>query len=312
MKNFWQKLKKPIMCSAPMSGVTNVAFRRILAKYGKPDVIFTEFVSCDGLSGEGKEKLLSQFRYNKLERPIVAQLFGSKPENFYASAKICKELDFDGIDINMGCPDKSVIKQKAGSYLIKEPELVSKIIKATKKGAEGLPVSIKTRLGYTSIDEATEWLTYLLNHSIATLSIHGRTKKQRYAGKVYWNKIEEAKKIAQKIAPKTLIIGNGNVKTISEAEALAKKHNLDGIMIGRALLSNPFLFNKNKLDLPRKIEILIEHAKLFEKFYPDRNFSEIKKFYKAYISGFSGANNLRLRLMKANNAKELEKYIKEE
>jgi nifR3 family TIM-barrel protein len=308
MNNFWQKLKKPIMCSAPMSGVTDAAFRFILAKYGKPDIIFTEFVSCDGLCSEGKERLLLQLRYDELERPIVAQLFGATPEYFYKSAKLCQKLGFNGIDINMGCPDKDVIRQKAGAVLIQNSKSAAKIIKSTKEGAGVLPVSVKTRLGY-SVIETEKWISFLLKQNLAVITIHGRTKKQRYTGKVYWNEIEKAKKIAQKISPKTLIVGNGDIKTLREARILAKKYNLDGIMIGRALLSNPFLFNRDNSVRSKKIEILIEHAQLFEKFYPNRNFSDIKKFYKAYISEFPGASRFRLELMEANNAKELKRYI---
>ncbi len=287
-----------------MSGVTDVAFRFVLAKYGKPDVIFTEFISCDGLCSDGKKKLLKQLKFDKSEKPIVVQLFGAMPEHFYESAKLCQKLDFDGIDINMGCPDKDVIKQRAGAALIQNPVLAAEIINSTKKGAGNLPVSVKTRLGY-SVIETEKWIDFLLKQNLTAITIHGRTKKQRYAGKVYWNEIKKVKKMAQK----TLIIGNGDVKTLNEAHALAKKYDLDGIMIGRALLSNPFLFNKNNSAVPKKMEILIEHVELFEKFYPNRNFSDIKKFYKAYISGFPGASRFRLKLMKANNAKELKRHI---
>ncbi len=294
-----------------MSGITDAAFRSILAKYGKPDVIFTEFVSCDGLCSDGKEKLLLQLKYDESERPIVAQLFGSNPINFYESAKICAKLGFDGIDINMGCPDKNVVKQNAGADLIQNRLLAGKIIQLTKKGAGNIPVSVKTRLGYNEI-KTKKWIGFLLKQDLTAIIIHGRTKKQGYAGQVHWNEIAKAKKMTQKMSIKTLIIGNGDVKTLKETNLLAEKYNLDGIMIGRALLSNPFLFNKDNLTISKKTEVLVEHAKLFEKLYPNRNFSEIKKFYKAYISGFSEASKFRLKLMKANNAKELEQYVKEQ
>jgi len=314
MKNFWQKLKKPIMCSAPMSGVTDAAFRYILAKYGKPDVIFTEFVSCDGLASEGKKKLLAQLQFDKSEQPIVAQLFGSTLENFYSTAKLCQKLGFDGIDINMGCPDKDVIKQRAGAHLIREPRLVSEIIKATKKGAGSLPVSVKTRVGYTSSQESASWISHLLKHSPAVITIHGRTKKQRYQGEVHWEKIKEAKLLAQKISPKTLIIGNGDIKTLGEAEKKAKTYNLDGIMIGRALLTNPLFFNKRRniedFSIQERVNLLLEHVILFKKLYPKRNFSDIKKFYSAYLSGFKGAKAFRIKLMKANDIKDLKKLLR--
>jgi len=315
MANFWQKLNKPIIASAPMSGVTDAAFRQILAKHGKPDVMFTEFVSCDGLCSEGKDKLLRQLEYSKEEKPIVAQLFGSKPENFYISAKLCKDLGFDGIDINMGCPDKSVIKQSAGSHLIREPELASEIIKATKKGAGDLPVSVKTRLGYTTTDEASQWLTHLLSHSTSVLSVHGRTKKQGYTGEVDWKNIENAKKIALRIAPDTLILGNGNVNSVEEAKKIANKYGLDGVMIGREMLTDPLVFNKEKsiqnLTFKERKNLLLEHANIFDKMYKEnKKFAEIKKFYKTYIADFKGAKEIRLELMKATNLKELKNILK--
>jgi nifR3 family TIM-barrel protein len=315
MNNFWQKLNKPIIASAPMAGVTDVVFRRVLAKYGKPDVMFTEFVSCAGLCSGGKERLSVQLKYDKSERPIVAQLFGSVPEHFYISAKICKDLGFDGIDINMGCPDKSVIKQKAGSRLINEFELVSEIIKATKDGASDLPVSVKTRLGYESTDEAAAWFTHLLNQSPAVVSVHGRTKKQGYAGEVDWDKIEMVKKMAFKISPETLIIGNGNVLNVLDAETKAKKYDLDGIMIGRGMLLDPLVFNKEKsiqdLNLEERKNFLLKHAEIFIKIYKDsKGFYDLRKFYKTYISDFTDAKELRAEMMKANNLEELKKILK--
>jgi nifR3 family TIM-barrel protein len=308
--NFWQKIKKPIMCSAPMSGITDASFRFMLAKYGKPDVMFTEFVSCDGLCSDGKERLLKQLIYDKLEKPIVAQLFGSKPENFYQSAKICKDLGFDGIDINMGCPDKSVVKQEAGSSLIKDPSLAGKIIEATKKGAGNLPVSVKTRLGYSQVD-MEKWIGYLLKFNLSALTIHGRTKKQGYGGSANWEEIGHVKTLAKEISPETLIIGNGDVKTLDDAHLKAKKYDLDGIMIGRALIANPLFFNKTRqikdLSIKERFDVLLEHIKIFEEIFKgeSRNFSDMKKFYKSYISDFKGASALRFELMKARNGEEI-------
>lgn len=316
VKNFWQKLKKPILCSAPMSGVTDTAFRQILAKYAKPDVIFTEFTSSDGLCSEGKKELLEQLKYTELERPVVAQLFGAKPEKFRQAAKLIKKLGFDGIDINMGCPDKDVIRQGAGAALIKTPQLASEIIQATKKEAGNLPVSVKTRIGYSRAETET-WIAFLLRHNLAALIIHGRTKMEGYGGKVDWNEIAKVKTLAQIVAPKTIVIGNGNVGTLQQAYSFAKKYRLDGIMIGRALFSNIFLFNSSSDSLSVKdiraiARILIEHAYLFEKLYPQKNFAAMRKFYKAYFSRFKNAAKLRLKLMEAKNAKQLEQIIRKE
>ena len=178
--NFWEKLNKPIFVLAPMADVTDAAFRRIIAKYGKPDVFWTEFVSADGLTlapEEGRKKLLRDLEYSESERPIVAQFFTSNPENMKKAAELAVELGFDGIDINMGCPDKSVEKQKAGAALIKNPKLAREIIRAAKAGAGSLPVSVKTRLGYNK-DELETWLPELLAEEPAVVTIHARTRKE--------------------------------------------------------------------------------------------------------------------------------------
>lgn len=297
-----------------MSGITDASFRFMLAKCGKPDVMFTEFVSCDGLCSEGKERLLKQLIYDKSEKPIVAQLFGSKPENFYQSALICKKLGFDGIDINMGCPDKSVVKQESGSSLIKNPFLAGEIIEATRKGAGNLPVSVKTRLGYSQID-MEKWISYLLKFNLDALTIHGRTKKQGYGGNANWEEIGHVKTLAKEISPKSIIIGNGDVKSLDEAYEKAKKYDLDGIMIGRALIANPLFFNKIRqmkdLSIRERFDMLSEHIKIFKEIFKDdsRNFSDMKKFYKSYISDFKGASALRFELMKARDGDEIKDTV---
>jgi len=309
---FWKELKKPLLCSAPMSGVTDAVFRKILTKNGKPAVIFTEFVSCDGLCSQGKEKLLRQLQFSKEEKPIVAQLFGSQPDNFYTSARLVKNLGFDGIDINMGCPDRNVIKQKAGAYLIKTPRIASQIIQATKKGAGDLPISVKTRIGYDK-NQIKEWASFLLQHKLAALTIHGRTKQQAYTGKVNWQAIYRTKEIAKKISPETLIIGNGDIKTLKEAFKKAREYKIGGIMVGRALLNDIFFFNQDKsiqsFSSRKRAELLIQHAQLFEDTFPQANFSNLKKFFKGYISDFKYSSSLREKLMKANNSQELKEIV---
>ena len=237
------------MALAPMADVTDAAFRRIIAKYGKPDVMFTEFVSCDGLCSSGRKNLMPILKYSERERPIVAQVFGAKPENFYESAKIIKKLGFDGIDINMGCPDKKVLKQGAGAALINKPKLAQEIIRQTKKGAGSLPVSIKTRIGYDKYDkkEFKNWLMVLLEEKPAAITIHGRTKKEMSLVPAHWDIIAEAVKIRNKFdnsKDRTLILGNGDAKSIADAEEKAKVSGADGVMIGRAIFGNPWLFSR--------------------------------------------------------------------
>src|SRR3990167_8036941 len=322
VKGFWKKLAmsrsrldRPILAMAPMADVTDAAFRRIIAKYGKPDVMFTEFVSCDGLCSAGQKNLLPILKFTKKERPIVAQVFGAKPENFYESAKLIKKLGFDGIDINMGCPDKKVIKQGAGAALMQNHELAKKIIKETKKGAGNIPVSIKTRIGYDKYDkkEFKKWLTALLEEKLAAIIIHARTKKEMSLVPAHWDIIAEAVKIRDKFfgdkKDKPLILGNGDVQSVADAKEKARVSGADGVMIGRAVFGNPWLFlNAQKTNF-EKLSVLFEHTKLFEKINKGRKFDVMKKHFKSYVSGFPGAKELRIKLMISKNAEDVEKII---
>ncbi|MDD2807301.1 MAG: tRNA-dihydrouridine synthase [Patescibacteria group bacterium] len=320
--NFWQKLKKPIMVLAPMADVTDAAFRRIIAKYGKPDVVYTQFVSCDGLCSAGKKKLLVDLKFTAQERPIVAQFFGAKPANFYQCAKLAVALGFDGIDINMGCPDKAVCKQGAGAALIKNPKLAREIIRETKRGAGELPVSIKTRSGDTK-DSLATWLPELLAETPAVVIIHARTRKEMSKVSANWDLIKQAVVIRNKMKSKTLIIGNGDVVGLDDAKKKVSETGCDGIMFGRAIFGNPWLFNKKikpaDITIEKKLKVMVEHTKLFEKLlmHPagggsasgGKNFAMMKKHYKAYVNGFDGAKELRMELMECDNAQEVEKIV---
>ncbi|MFH1838456.1 MAG: tRNA-dihydrouridine synthase [Candidatus Kuenenbacteria bacterium] len=307
-QGFWQKLKKPFFVLAPMHDITDIAFRQMFVKYGKPDVFYTEFVSVNGLCSQGKEKLLSYLKFEKNEKPIVAQIFGANPDNFFKAAKIIKALGFDGIDINMGCPDKQIEKQGAGAALIKNFKLAREIIRATQKGADQLPVSIKTRIGYKENILAT-WLPELLEESPVAIAIHARTKKELFASPAHWETIKQAIKIVKKNKSKTLIIGNGDITTLKEAKIKAKETKADGIMIGRATIGNPWIFNfkkSSKLISPKeKITALKEHAFLFNKyFYGIKKFVVFKKYFKAYLNGFPDAKEIRIKLMETKNFEE--------
>jgi nifR3 family TIM-barrel protein len=321
-KGFWKKLedrKRPILAAAPMANVTDAAFRRMVAHYGKPDVFFTEFVSCEGLCSRGKTNLMRDLMFHKKERPVVAQLWGVTPKYFYECAKLVAKLGFDGIDINMGCPDKSVEKMGAGAQLMLNPRLAKKIIEETKRGAGRLPVSVKTRIGYDTII-TKRWISHLLKARPAVITIHGRTRKEMMYAPVHWDEIAKAAVLAKKYATRTnrtLIIGNGDIKDIAEAKEKARTYGLDGVMVGRALIGNPWFFNAKKttsgISHEEKIKVLLEHTALFVAlFHPDsakdpswKHFDTIKKHYKAYVSGFPGASKMRARLMEAKSAKEV-------
>ena len=335
VKNFWKKSKKekkPFFCLAPMADVTDSAFRQIVAKYGKftlpdgsqeggPDVIFTEMVSCDGLCSVGKEKLLKILEFSESERPIVAQLFGSRPENFYKSAQLVAKLGFDGIDINMGCPQKNILKQGAGADLIKHHDLARKIIRETKKGAGDLPVSVKTRIGFNK-NEIETWLTVLLKEKPAVITIHGRTRKEMSKVPAHWDVIKRGVEIAK--GSGVLIIGNGDVQDVSDGQQKARESGVDGAMIGRAVVGKPWLFKNlavGVLSVEERIGVLVEHIELFEKFYGEnsknkkifgkraRSFNLMKKHVNSYLTGFDGAKELRIKLMDCNSGEEALKVI---
>ena len=309
---FWEKLKKPFFILAPMADVTDVAFRHIVAKCGRPDVFYTEFVSCDGLTSKGRDRLIKDLDFTPDERPIVAQFFGSKPENFFKCAQLARELGFDGIDINMGCPDRKVVKQGAGIGLCKTPEVAKEIIKATKEGAGDLPVSVKTRLGFNDVD--FNWIKALLECEIPALIIHGRTMKEMSKVPAHWDLIGEVAKLAQ--GTSTLVIGNGDVTTMQHGRELAEQYGLDGIMVGRGIFHNPWFFNTDqwgKEHSPQeRLELLLEHTRLFDKQWgKTKNFDILKRFYKVYISGWPGSAELRAQLMETRTPEQVEALIVE-
>ena len=335
-----------------MADVTDAPFRRLIAKYsahtradgsvGGPDVMWTEFVAADGLmraTPEGLKKLMADLIYSEEERPIVAQLFSSNEEHMEAAAKLCRELGFDGVDINMGCPDRSIEKQGCGSAMIKTPEVARAIIRAAKRGAGDIPVSVKTRLGYYE-DQLEEWIPEILKEEPAVLTIHARTRQEMSKVPARWERVKRAVAIRDEMGSETLIFGNGDVLTLTDAAAKAAETGADGIMVGRALFGNPWFFNPNKrlpvrlsalptkgvnretiivedtedqeveyVSLEEKLEVLIEHTKLFEELLGFKNFSIMKKHYKAYVNGFPGAADLRSALMQTTSSEEVEVIV---
>ncbi|MFA6524025.1 MAG: tRNA-dihydrouridine synthase [Candidatus Paceibacterota bacterium] len=308
---FWKKLKKPIFCLAPMADVTDCAFRQIITKYGKPDVFWTEFVSADGLASAGKKKLLIDLKFLKNEHPIIAQIFGSKPENIKNASALCAKLGFDGVDINMGCPDRSIEKQNSGASMMKNPKLAEKIIKAAKEGASKLPISVKTRIGYNK-NEINTWIPFLLKQDLAVLTVHLRTRKEMSNVPAHWDLMKQIVKFRNKINKNTLIIGNGDILNLEDGKKKIKESGCDGVMMGRAIFGNPFLFSPHvrHVEIKEKLKILIEHTRLFKKlFSKHKNLAIIKKHYKAYVNGFEGAKELRAKLMEIKNTKEVENII---
>jgi nifR3 family TIM-barrel protein len=317
VKNFWSELPRPFFCLAPLADVTDAAFRRIIAKYSKPygpAVFWTEFVSADGLAlapEKGRQKLLRDLLYTEAERPIVAQFFTATPEHMEKAAALAHKLGFDGVDINMGCPAGPVNNQGAGAELILKPALACELVAAAKRGAPDLPVSVKTRLGYNN-DSIEEWLPQILSASPVALTLHARTKKEMSKVDAHWERVARAVEIRGALGSETLIIGNGDLKDIEDARNKIKESGADGAMLGRAIFGRPWLFSNSQesQNTSSQLKILVEHTKLFEELLGDiKSFAIMKKHFKAYVEGFPGAKELRVELMEAQTAAEVEKIV---
>ena len=328
-KNFWKKLKTPFFCLAPMADVTDQAFRRMLAKYSKNAdnkdhvVFWTEFVSADGLCNKiGKKKLMHILKFSKAEKPILAQVFGANPENMEKACRLISKLGFDGIDINMGCPDKSVVKQGAGSAMIKTPSLAREIIRSAIQGAGGLPVSVKTRVGFNK-EEIDSWIPELLKEDISALTIHARTKKEMSKVPANWAYVKRVVALVKKSNKNIPVIGNGDIRSLEEGKKRIKETGCDGVMIGRGVFGNPWFFSGCTqgsalgthaglalVTVEQKLKALLEHTQLFEKLLgKEKNFDVMKKHFKAYVNGFDGAKELRVKLMTTHSYKEVKKII---
>lgn len=295
-----------------MADVTDAAFRRVIAKYGKPDVTWTEFVSADGLvlaPEEGRKKLLKDLEFTDAERPIVAQLFTSRPENMRQAAALCRELGFDGVDINMGCPVTTIERQGAGAALIRTPELAREIIKAAKEGAGDLPVSVKTRLGFNK-DELETWLPEILAENPVVVTIHARTRKEMSKVPARWERVKRAVEIRDELGSDTLIFGNGDVRDMDDARRKCEETGADGAMLGRAIFGNPWLFAEHVPTKEERLRVLVEHVKLYDELLGGvKSFAIMKKHFKAYVNGFDGAQELRAQLMETSNAAEVERIV---
>lgn len=355
MSNFWKQLPKPFFALAPMADVTDAAFRQIICKYsrhgkpqGGPDVFWTEFVSADGLVSRGKDALMKDLMFTEVERPIVAQLFSSNPENMKEASRICAELGFDGIDINMGCPDRAIEKQGCGSAMIKTPDIAQKVIQAAKDGialaGKDIPVSVKTRIGYNT-NEINTWIPFLLKQQISALTLHARTRKEMSKVPARWEHVKEVVEIRNTLGVDTVIIGNGDVTDVVDGLHKARESGCDGVMVGRALFGNPWLFDKSRavvskpspwhriiwwlfptkvakmivgdrrytlMDVPvaDRLRVLGEHSELFEKLLGDvKHFAIMKKHFKAYVHGFRGSKELRIKLMEEGDSADAVRKI---
>ena len=312
MNTFWNDLPKPFFILAPMEAVTDVVFRHVVAKAGRPDIFFTEFTnSASFCSPKGIHSTRGRLAFTEDEHPMVAQIWGSKPDDFREMAHGLKELGFKGIDINMGCPDKSVVKGGGGSGLIRTPELAAELIAATKEA--GLPVSVKTRLGDVKVDEWREWLTHLFKQDVVNLTIHLRTRKEMSKVDAHFELIPEIKALRDEIAPHTLLTINGDIRDRTHGLELAEKYGVDGIMIGRGIFANPYAFTAGYQPTRDEIIALLGyHLDLFDKYNKElepRKFDPLKRFFKIYVREIPGAAELREKLMHTKNTDEVRELL---
>ncbi|MEZ4180135.1 MAG: tRNA-dihydrouridine synthase [Candidatus Doudnabacteria bacterium] len=315
-KNFWQNLPKPFVALAPMYDVTDVVFREIIAMRGKPDVFYTEFVSTDGLQSAGQQKLMHHLRLTKNQHPIVAQVFGTKPEKFAQTAKLTKELGFDGMDINMGCPDKNIIKGGSCAALFKTPELAKELVLASKEGGgKDFPISVKIRIGDTKIDWQ-HWIQTLIEAKPACIAIHLRTRKEMSKVPAHWEEMPKIIEFVKSITdPKDrpVIVGNGDIESVEHAKTIAAQTGCDGVMIGRGIFGNPWLFSTNKLvpSKQEKLTALLEHLEMYQsEFDGIKHYDIMKRHFKAYINGFDGAAELREPLYNTKSIEQALEIIK--
>ncbi|WP_249872187.1 tRNA dihydrouridine synthase [Oceanobacillus saliphilus] len=306
--NFWRDLPRPFFVLAPMEDVTDVVFRHVVSEAGRPDVFFTEFTnSVSYCHPEGKESVRGRLTFTEDEQPIVAHIWGDQPEHFRQMSIGMAELGFRGVDINMGCPVPNVAGKGKGCGLIRRPEVAAELIEAAKAG--GLPVSVKTRLGYTNVDEWHDWLTHILKQDIANLSIHLRTKKEMSKVDAHWELIPEIKKLRDEVAPDTLLTINGDIPDRETGLKLAEEYGVDGVMIGRGVFKNPFAFEKEPKDHSSQelLELLRLHLDLFDKYskIEARPFRPLRRFFKIYVRGIRGAGELRNQLMSTESTDEV-------
>ncbi len=313
MKNFWNELRKPIFILAPMDDVTDTVLRQVIARYGKPAVFFTEFTNVEGMFSKGERLVNQRLRFTETERPLVAQIWGTHPENFFKAAKKLIDMGFDGIDLNMGCPASGVMQKGACSGLINNRPLAKEIIDATKEGAAGIiPVSVKTRLGFRAID--FDWIAFVLEQEPAVLTVHARTVSEMSKVPAHWDKLKTVVDMRNEMQSTTLIIGNGDVKSLCEAKHKVAKAGADGAMIGRGIFDNPYLFSETitlRDKTPEeKLQLLLEHMWLWQDTWGNtKHFPTLRKFFKVYANGFSGAQELRMQLMETQNPEETEHVV---
>ncbi len=329
MENFWKDLSKGFTVLAPMEGVTDVVFRQVIAQAGRPDVFFTEFTNVSSYASEkGRENALERLQVAPTDVPIVAQIWGKNPEHFAELAGDLKELGFAGLDINMGCPDRHVNAAGGGAAMIRTPGLAVECLRQAR-AATDLPVSVKTRLGYTYVQEYSDWLTMILKENPAALTVHLRTRKEMSKVPAHFELIPEIAGLRKAFSPETKLIVNGDIKDLAQVKELAKKYpEVDGFMIGRGVFENPYCFTEHIPTREELMGLLDYHLDLFDeadarlRLKRARMLGEgvdvaqrglpyepLKHYFKIYVSGFAGAADLRAKMMECRNTHEVRKVL---
>ncbi|MBR3172710.1 tRNA-dihydrouridine synthase family protein [Candidatus Saccharibacteria bacterium] len=311
--HIWQQLPRPFLVLAPMEGVTDVIFRQVIARAGRPDLFFTEFTNVSSYASEkGRANALERLVVAPSDKPIVAQIWGKNPEHFAETTRALESLGFSGVDLNYGCPDKHVNKAGGGAAMIQNPSLATECFQNAVKSTN-LPVSIKTRLGWSKLEEHQEWLTTLLNLHPAALTVHLRTKKEMSKVLAHYELIPEIVKLRAKISPETVLIVNGDIRDKAHALKLHQKYpEVDGFMIGRGVFANPYCFTDHSPTREELIKLLKLHLNLYEEYkknHPSTPYDPLKHFFKIYINNFPGAKDIRTKLMETHSVEEAHQII---
>ncbi len=316
MNNFWQTLPKPIFALAPMEDVTDTVFRQMVASCARPDVFYTEFTNCDGMQSVGRKAVEHRLKFTDSEKPLVAQVWGIHPETYYKTASEIVEMGFDGVDINMGCPQRAIIGHGACAAMIKTPGLAKEIIHATKEGVGGrIPVSVKTRIGFSKIS-TEEWISTVLSCGIQALTVHGRTAAEMSKVPCHWDEIARAVQLRNSVSPETVILGNGDVQNYHDGLAKIAHSGVDGVMIGRGIFEDMWAFEK-KSPKPTHtpieyMRIMKRHVEMYEEVWGKRkHYPILKKFFKIYVRGFDGASDWRAKCMETREPGEVYPVIEE-
>lgn len=321
-KNIWQDLKnkgRPIRILAPMEDVTDHPFRLLISSLAPPDLFFTEFMSVEGYDSlDGRSRVARRLVKNDQDSPIIAQIWGLDEGAFYRTAQDLSKMGFDGIDLNLGCPIKKIIKKGACSGMIGSSDKVRSIIDSIRSGAPHLPISIKTRIGIDDYS-LSDWISFLPTLDIDAVTLHLRTQKQLSIGPAHWEYMSEIVSTMKKINPNLIIIGNGDIYSVKHLDNLALENGMDGGMIGRAVFLNPFIFSSNperwqSFSGTERLKILIKHVDLYDQVYSNSQgsggWNRLKRFFKIYINDFAGAAEIRSELMKTNNTDDFKRLLK--